>query len=166
MSETVAPAAERNRGWQVRRLPDPPRWVAPLYAAMAVLLIPWVVYLAFTLPRHTGTPHYRLAWIGFDSLLVLALARTAYLAIRNSPFVVNVSSATATLLLVDAWFDVTTSRGRSERLQALAAALLLEIPIALLTLWIAARSQQRMTRVPAEPLGLGGNPDPAPGADA
>lgn len=145
MSETMAPALERRRGWQVRRLPDPPRWVGPLYAGMALLLIPWTVYLAFTLPRHTGTPHYRLAWIGFDVLLVAALARVAYLAIRRSPLVVNITSATAALLVVDAWFDVLTARRGADRMEAIAAAVLLELPIAALTLWVSVRSQQQIS---------------------
>ncbi len=145
MSESVAPVVERRRGWQVRRLPDPPRWVAPLYAGMALLLIPWVVHLAFTLPRHTGTPHYRLAWIGFDSVLVLALARVAYLAIRKSPLMVNVTSGTAVLLVVDAWFDVLTAHRGAERMEAVAAALLLELPIAALTLWVSIRGTKQLS---------------------
>jgi hypothetical protein len=128
-------AAARSGG------PEAPRWVGPLYLVLAGLLLPWVVVLAIELPDRSGTSNYRLAWVGFDVLLVASMARTAYLALRNSPFVVNVASATATLLVVDAWFDVTTSRPGSERMTAIASAILLELPIAALSLWIAGRAQ-------------------------
>src|SRR5262249_46469468 len=84
----------------------------------------------------------RLAWVGFDCLLLVAMARTAWLAARASPFVVNVASATAALLIVDAWFDLTTSPPGRERLYAVLAAALLELPAAALSLWIAVRAQR------------------------
>ena len=60
--------------------------------------------------------------MGFDVLLCGALARTAWLAWRRSPFVVNVASATAALLVVDAWFDVTTSPGGQDLVVSAATA--------------------------------------------
>ena len=47
-----------------------------------VLLIPWTVYLAVSLPRREIDTHYRGAWVGFDLLLVVAIVLTAYFAFR------------------------------------------------------------------------------------
>ena len=97
----------------------------------ASLLLPWIVYLAVTLPRRQFDRHYRAAWVGFDLILVFAIARTAYMAFRFDPRVQFPATATAVLLLVDAWFDVTTSSGRSQFLEAVLLAVLVEVPSAL-----------------------------------
>ena len=49
------------------------RRMALVYAAAALCLIPWTVYLAVSLPRRTIDTHYRGAWVGFDLLLVVAI---------------------------------------------------------------------------------------------
>ena len=125
------------------------RWTIPLYAVLAAALLPWAAYLAWTLPARNVAAHYRLAWVGFDLLLCAALARTAYLAWRRSPFVVNVASATAALLLVDAWFDVTTSPGGNDLMLSVLLALLVELPLAVLSLVLAARAQIEIARTGA-----------------
>ena len=86
--------------------------LAWLYTAAAVILLPWIVFLAVTLPRRQFDLHYRAAWVGFDLLLVVAITRTAYMAFRVDPRVQFPATATATLLVVDAWFDITTSGSR------------------------------------------------------
>jgi hypothetical protein len=134
----TAPTGPRSPGW----------WIAPLYLLFAAVLTPWIAYLAVTLPRHQVSYHYRLAWVGFDVLLWGSLARTAWLAWRRSPFVVNVASVTATLLIVDAWFDVTTSPP-GDRMTAFVVAVLAEIPAALLSMRIAARAQIEIARTGA-----------------
>lgn len=143
MSERGGPA------WAVVPRRALTRWMIPLYALLAVALLPWVVWLAWTLPARNVASHYRLAWVGFDLLLTGALARTAYLAWRRSPFVVNVASATAALLVVDAWFDVTTSPGGDDLLVSVVLAILVELPLALLSLVLAARAQIEIARTGA-----------------
>ena len=125
------------------------RWMIPFYALMAAAMLPWVAYLAWTLPARNVAAHYRLAWVGFDLLLCAALARTAYLAWRRSPFVVNIASATAALLVVDAWFDVTTSPGGDDLMLSVVLALLVELPLAVLSLLLAARAQIEIARTGA-----------------
>ena len=49
------------------------RLVLMLTVASAVL-IPWIVLLALTLPRHYVAGHWRLTWVGFDIILLAALA--------------------------------------------------------------------------------------------
>ena len=133
----MAPAGRRP-GW----------WVGPLYLIMAISLVPWTIFLAYTLPVRAETRHYDLAWVGFDLMLITALARTAWLSLRRSPFVVNVASASATLLIVDGWFDVTTSP-RSDVSLALVSALAVELPLAALSLFIATRAQREIARTGA-----------------
>jgi hypothetical protein len=124
------------------------RWVAALYLLMSLILLPWTLMLITTLPDRAVSHNYRLAWVGFDFLLLLTMCRTAWLAWRNSPFVVNVASATATLLLVDAWFDVTTAPNRG-LMQAFLLAVLVELPAAVLSLVIAGRAQVQIARTGA-----------------
>jgi len=115
------------------------RRTALLYSAAAVVLIPWTVYLAVTLPKRVIDTHYRGAWVGFDIMLVLAMVATAYFAFRMDTRVQLPAAATATLLLVDAWFDVMTAGGRAATLEAVVMALCIEIPAALLSLYVARR---------------------------
>ena len=117
---------------------------------MSLVTLPYIGVLLVTLPDRVVSHNYRLTWVGFDLLLVLAMARTAWLAWQRSPFVVNVASATATLLLVDAWFDVTTSP-RREVVWSFVLAVLVEIPAALLSLGIASRAQIQIARTGAVP---------------
>lgn len=113
-----------------------PIWVAPLFAVLGVATVPWTVYLSMTLPQHARITTYRTAWVGFDVILVIALLATAHAAWRGHWGVGLVASATATLLVVDAWFDVTTSSS-VEFVSAMLSAVLVELPLALLCTWIA-----------------------------
>jgi hypothetical protein len=118
--------------------------MAWLYTAAAVILVPWIVYLAETLPRRQFDRHYRAAWVGFDIILIYAIARTAYMAFRVDPRVQFPATATAVLLFVDAWFDITTSANRAQFFEALILALLVEIPAALFSLYLARSVNRRV----------------------
>lgn len=118
--------------------------MAWLYTAAAVALVPWIIYLAETLPRRQFDRHYRAAWVGFDLILIYAIARTAYMAFRVDPRVQFPATATAVLLFVDAWFDITTSANRSQFFEALVLALLVEIPAALFSLYLARSVNRRV----------------------
>lgn len=114
-----------------------PRWTAPVFALAAVSLVPWVTYLGITLPD-TTTISERTAWVGFDIGLMLMLALTAVLAVRHSARVAQTSMATATMLVVDAWFDIFTSGG-SGLTQALQLGVL-EVSLAAVCVWISLRA--------------------------
>ena len=118
------------------RLHPAPSWVAPLFALLGAGTIPWTVYLSMTLPDHARTHNYRLAWVGFDVLLIMVLLVTAWLAWRGDPRVGLLAGCGATMLVVDAWFDVTTS-SPADRPLALLLALCAELPLAVLCGWIA-----------------------------
>jgi len=68
---------------------------------------------------------------------VVAIVLTAYYAFQMDDRVQLPAMATATLLLVDAWFDVMTAGGRNATGEALLMALLVEIPAALFSLFLA-----------------------------
>lgn len=110
--------------------------LAPALAVFAVFLVPWAFWLSRTLPATHTARHWDLAWAGFDAALALGLASTALSAIRHSPWLVAAASATGTLLVVDAWFDVLTARGGGELAVATAEAVLVELPLAALSFWI------------------------------
>jgi len=132
-AEIRAPAGLRLGGgrWLV------PPWVAPALLVCAVVLIPWTALLFATLPRHYVANHWDFAWGGFDIGLGLALASTAVLVARRSPFAEITATITGTLLVCDAWFDILTSRGTSDIAQATTSALLIELPLAALCFWMA-----------------------------
>jgi hypothetical protein len=121
--------------------------MAWLYVAAGVFLIPWIVYLANTLPRRDVDTHYRGAWVGFDLLLVAAIVLTAYYAFRVDTRVQLPATATATLLLVDAWFDVMTAGHRQATLVALLMAVCIELPAAGFSLWLARRVNHNADRM-------------------
>ena len=114
-----------------------PRWVALGFLVLIIGLVPWTIWLFFSLPDDHLAQNWWLAWGGFDVGLGLALGGTAVALLRRSPFAGMLSAVAGTLLVCDAWFDITTSRGVAERLQAIALALLVELPLAAVCFWIA-----------------------------
>jgi hypothetical protein len=114
-----------------------PRWIGPVFVVLAALTIPWTVYLAVTLPSEIHTHNYRFAWVGFDIGLIVLLVLTAHFAYRGNRHVAAAATATATALVVDAWFDISTAPNRDELMVAILTAALGELPLAALCLWIA-----------------------------
>jgi hypothetical protein len=78
------------------------------------------------------------------ALLLLTVALAAW---RRSPWLEGAATATATLLFVDAWFDVLTSSTRAELVVAIVLAVLVELPLAVLCL-VLARDTERRLRAP------------------
>ncbi len=114
----------------------PARWVTLLLGLVAVGLVPWTLYLTFTLPSRHVTFHYDLAWVGFDVALASAFAATTLAALRRSHWLVPLAAVTATMLCCDAWFDIVTSQGGDDTWQAVAEALFAELPLAALCAFI------------------------------
>ena len=130
------------------------RRMAALFALAGVCLVPWIVYLAISLPKRDVDTHYRAAWVGFDILLVTSIVMTAYYAFRVDTRVQLPAMATATLLVVDAWFDVMTAgRHRGVGL-ALLMAVCVELPAALGSLWLARRVNHNADRIARAELAL------------
>jgi hypothetical protein len=121
--------------------------MAWVYAAVGIMLIPWTLYLAISLPRRVVDTHYRGAWVGFDILLVTAIILTAYFAFKVDSRVQLPATATATLLVVDAWFDVMTAGRHTGVGLALLMAVCVELPAAFGSLWVARRVNQNANRI-------------------
>lgn len=103
---------------------------------VSVGMVPWIVYLALSLPKTYVAGHWTLLWVGFDVGLVTLLVATALAAWRRRQIMVPLLLVTATLLLCDAWFDVITSLGRRDGWVSVVTALCAEIPVALAFLWL------------------------------
>jgi hypothetical protein len=121
------------------------RWTGPMFSLFSVILLPWIVYIGVTLPARQLSPNYDAAWAGYDVLLLGGLASTAYFALRRSRYLSTAATATAALLVVDVWFDVMTSPS-NERLQAILLAVVIELPLASVCLWLSHHTQQLTER--------------------
>jgi hypothetical protein len=104
----------------------------------AVILVPWIFYLAVALPRVYVTHNWDEAWVGFDLLLLLLLVATAIFGYLRRQMVMLTAFATGVLLICDAWFDWMTSN-RSDVGWATVTALFVELPLAVLLITEACR---------------------------
>jgi hypothetical protein len=114
-----------------------PRWVSVLYVISAIILIPWTYSLAKNLPDRQLANHWDAAWIGYDFFMVILLLTTVYLAIKRSIWLPLAATSLATVFLLDAWFDVLTAKPGSQQNYALLLAVLIELPLAILTFYFA-----------------------------
>ena len=122
---------------QVEQITPIPRWVAPLFALLGLGLVPWTVWIAYELPQRHLARHWDVAWGGFDAAMAGLLLATAFAAVRRSPWIQSTATAAATMLACDAWFDMATASRGGEEAMAIATAIVIELPLAVLCLWIA-----------------------------
>jgi hypothetical protein len=132
-----------------------PRWVPRLLALAAIGLVPWTLWLTFSLPSRHVTDDYDLAWVGFDIALAAAFGATAWATLRVSQWLVPLAAVTGTMLVCDAWFDIVTSSGGGDRLQAILEAVFAELPLAALCAYMVIdverfRATVRRLRLPTE----------------
>lgn len=127
-----------------------PRWTPRLFLLLVVLLLPWIVFLSVTLPGDQTVHDYDVCWVGFDVFLLVALAAVMWLAHKRSTWIEVAAAAAGTLLLVDAWFDITTSGG-AQRWDAIVSAAVIEIPVSALCWWVA-RNAETLRRRTAQSL--------------
>ncbi len=119
----------------------------PALAIGAIGETAWTIYLAVTLPRHYVAVHWRLAWVGLDVGQVATLLLAAWAAWRRRAVLALFTSAAATMLLVDAWFDVTTAR-HGDQVQSTFAALVIEVPSAIALYWVTHHALRRAYQTP------------------
>ena len=114
----------------------------------AIILVPWTIYLALTLPSQHLSRHYRLTWVGFDIFLVVLLVITAFGILGKSKSHDLLACATGVMLLLDGWFDVTGAGNRADTAVAMAMALVVTVPsgIFLLVYAISANNHQHQKR--------------------
>ncbi|MGX9883108.1 hypothetical protein [Streptomyces sp. NPDC002276] len=106
------------------------RHTLELLTVCSIGLVPWTVLLAVTLPTGYEVHQWRVTWVGFDVLLVLSMAATALLGWRRNRAVIVAAIFSATLLICDAWFDVSLAFGTSDVWSAVALAVFAELPLA------------------------------------
>ena len=122
-----------------------PSWVRNGLLLAALILAPWSLWLAISLPRRTAAYNWGAAWAGFDLLLSIALALTAISVWRRSHWALTVSGIAAGMLVCDAWFDVMTSSHQG-RPVAVIEALFAELPLAFVCIWLARRAGKTLDR--------------------
>lgn len=125
------PRASTGRG--LRRL-----GLALIGAGLA--LVPWLIVLATGLPSSTTASRWSVAWVGFDGVEALGLVTTGVLLNRRDRRRCLAAAVTATLLAVDAWFDVTTAAPGADQMTAVVMAVALEIPLAVVCAVLAHRT--------------------------
>jgi hypothetical protein len=109
-----------------------------------LVLAAWIGVLAVTLPAYYRAGGWRGAWVGFDVAELIAFGVTAWAAWRGRQILIISLLVLATLLLADAWFDVTLDVRTSGFMTSLLSALLVEIPLAAIAI-MGARRLLRIT---------------------
>ena len=107
----------------------------------ACLLVPSLIVVLVAVPRHEIAHHLVIAWTGLDVFELLALTFTGFALHRRSPLAVIPAAITGALLLCDAWIHVVPAAA-SARAEGIALCFV-EVPMALLSFWVALRVARR-----------------------
>lgn len=102
-----------------------------LLVLASALMVPWIIYLAIALPGVHEVRDWDVLWTGFDGIELLLFVGTLWLAWQRRALALLTAFATGVVLLCDAWFDLLTANP-GQLPQSIAAAVLLEIPMAVL----------------------------------
>ena len=124
----------------------------------ALVMLPWIGYLASSLPLAESGGAWRVAWVGFDVLLAVVLMTTAWLGFHRRQVAILGLLVSSTMLLTDAWFDVALSFGTPGQWGTILSAVLLEIPFAFLLATSAISILQRTASTVAQLRGYEGPP--------
>jgi hypothetical protein len=105
-------------------------------------MIPWLVYLALTLPDSYVAHNWLVTWVGFDILLVGFMIATAVFGFLRRQVLLFFAFTSGVLLICDAWFDLMTA-GPNDIWLSLVTALGIEVPLAIFMI----RGAQRIMRL-------------------
>lgn len=108
----------------------------------SIAMIPWLIYLAMTLPDSYVARNWVLTWVGFDVLLVGFMVATAILGYLRRRILMLAAFTSGVLLICDAWFDLMTA-GPDDIWLSLVTALGIEVPLAVFMI----RGAQRIMRL-------------------
>ena len=122
------------------------RLIAPFFLIAGIVLIPWTIWLTFSLPPRHETENWQTVWAGFDLAEAAALITTAVTALRRSPWLAPVAAITGTLLCVDAWFDISLEAGGKHLLSSVLEAAIVELPLAAICFWVARDAEQALVQ--------------------
>ena len=143
--EQIATMSAAERRELIRRLARPVddlgtsnRWLRRtrelrilVLVVSSVALVPWIAYLAVSLPPRYVAHNWDVTWVGFDVLLLVLMVATAVLGYLRRQMLVLTAFATGILLICDAWFDVLTAHG-DDQVWSVVTALVVELPLAAL----------------------------------
>ncbi len=141
--EQIATMSPTERHELIKRLARPVDEVLPsrrwlhrtrelrilLLVGSAAVLVPWIAYLAVTLPPRYVANNWDVTWVGFDVLLLVMMVATAVLGYLRRQLLVLTAFATGVLLVCDAWFDVMTAHG-GDQAWSVVSAVFVELPLA------------------------------------
>jgi hypothetical protein len=108
----------------------------------SIAMIPWLVYLSWTLPQNYVAHNWTLTWVGFDVLLVAFMLATAVFGYLRRQVLLFAAFTSGVLLICDAWFDLMTA-GPDDLWLSMITALLIEVPLAIFMI----RGAQRIMRL-------------------
>src|SRR5579863_8366528 len=130
-----------------------------LMAVCCIGLAGWIAILILTLPVRYTASDWRAVWVGLDIAELLGFAATAWAAWHQRQILIFCMIITGTLLVCDAWFDLTLSYGSSGFTDSILSAVLAEFPLAFLM----CAGAGRLVRVTVQTLmELSGGSGPAP----
>ncbi|HSX47462.1 MAG TPA: hypothetical protein VLF63_01670 [Patescibacteria group bacterium] len=109
-----------------------PKWASILYAGLALVLLPWIFIIAEYLPTKQLAKHWDSLWVGFDIIILISILLTLYFIMMKKVWVIISASALGTLFIVDAWFDILTSKPGHEQMQSYFFGVI-EVSLAILT---------------------------------
>jgi hypothetical protein len=88
--------------------------------------------------------HWNVAWVGLDVAQITMLFATAWAAWQRRAILSLFATSAGTLLIIDAWFDITTAR-RGDVIQSILFAGLLELPWAIVLFWLTRRTIRQIS---------------------
>jgi phosphoribosylamine--glycine ligase len=120
------------------------RWLAIGLAGSGLGLLPWMYFLAVSLPASTVAWHWPAAWVGLDAMEAAGLFATGFWLLRRDARYCLSAMASAALLVTDAWFDVNTAPPGTGELESVAMAAGCELPAAVVCLVLAVSGLRRL----------------------
>ena len=121
-----------------------------LLTGITLVLVPWTLWLSVVLPAKHTTHDWDATWVGFDIVLLVTLGLTAIAYRKRSPALPMVATAAGVLLYADAWFDNWLS---GAAVSSIVLALVGEIPLGTLCLWLAGGALRPRKRYATTPTG-------------
>ncbi len=112
------------------------RLVATCFLLIAAGMVPWTIFLGFSLPPRYDAGHWDLVWTGFDVGLICVLSYAAWAAWFHREVIAATAIVAGTLLLCDAWFDIITSLGHADQWVTLLTGLGGELPLVVFFFWL------------------------------
>ena len=125
-----------------------------------IVLAGWIAILILTLPGHYTSDDWRTVWVGLDVAELVGFAATGWAAWHQRQALVFCMIITATLLVCDAWFDVTLDYGSRGFTTSIVSAVLVELPLAFVMFASARRLVRATIQTVMQLSGVVGSPPP------